>query len=146
MLEGIKYNVLPLRVLAHQTVIINASKDKDLDFLKQVTANEDNPEYAGFNTKHVRESGVSLKPKNKTMYTSLIDMKPSDPSTIMTAMIEARRLTNLANTIITADQQIYRVMIDISWAYEGDFKDFIFRLGDMHLLISFCWCSWEFNG
>ena len=105
-----------------------------------MTANEDNPEYAGFNTKHVRESGVSFKPKNKTMYTPLIDMKPSDPSTVMTAMIEARKLMNLAgqsNTIITADQQIYRVMIDISWAYEGDFKDFIFRLGGMHLLISF---------
>ena len=63
MLEGIKYNVLPLRVVAHQTVIINASKDKDLDFLKQVTANEDNREYAGFNNKPVGNPGCPLNRK-----------------------------------------------------------------------------------
>ena len=114
MPDEIKCNVLPLRVLAHQVVIVNASKHKDLTFLKQVTANDNSLEYAGFNTRHVRESGASLKPKNKTMYTPLIDMKPSDPSTVMTAMIEARRLTNQEgqhDTIITADQQIYRVMM-----------------------------------
>ena len=139
MPDEIKCNVLPLRVLAHQVVIVNA-KHKDLTFLKQMTANDNSLEYAGFNTRHVRESGASLKLKNKTMYTPLIDMKPSDPSTVMTAMIEARRLTNQAgqpDTIITADQQIYRVMIDISWVYKEEFRDFIFRLGGMHLLMSF---------
>ena len=111
-----------------------------MDFLKEVTRNDSSAEYAGFNTKHFRESGTSLKPKNKTMYTPLIDMKPSDPSTVMTAMIEARRLTNQAgqpHTIITADQQIYRVLIDITWAHSEQFRDFLIRLGGMHLLMSF---------
>ena len=83
---------------------------------------------------------TSLKPKNKTMYAPLIDMKPSDPSTVMTAMIEARRLTNQVgqlHTIITADQQVYRVMVDITWAYNNDFGDFLVQLGGMHTLMSF---------
>ena len=55
-------------------------------------------------------------------------------------MIEARRLTNQVgqpHTIITADQQIYGVMVDITWAYNNDFGDFHVRLGGMHTLMSF---------
>ena len=61
--EGIKYNVLPLRVLAHQAVIVNTSKGKDLDFLKEVTRNDSSAEYAGFNTRYFRKSGAILKLK-----------------------------------------------------------------------------------
>ena len=43
-------------------------------------------------------------------------MTPSDPDTMMTATMEATRLTNDTGqsfTIITADQQLYRVIVDI---------------------------------
>ena len=46
------------------------------------------------------------------MYTPLIDLTPSDASTMMTAMVEAERLTNMTgqtNTIFTADQKLYKV-------------------------------------
>ena len=39
--------------------------------------------------------------------------------------------------IFTADQQLYKVLVDIKWAYPARFKHFIPRLGGMHLLMSF---------
>ena len=53
-------------------------------------------------------------------YSPLIDMVPSDPSTIMTAMIEARRITKNTGqsmTLFTADQQLYRVAVNVVWVY-----------------------------
>ena len=47
------------------------------------------------------------------MYTPPIDLTPSDPSTMMTAMVEAERRTNMTgqtDTIFTADQQLYKVL------------------------------------
>ena len=38
---------------------------------------------------------------------------------------------------MTADQQLYRVMINVLWAYPEMFANFIPRLGGMHLLMSF---------
>ena len=62
---------------------------------------------------------------------------------MMTAMVEAERLTNMTgqtNTIFTADQQLYKVLVDIEWAYSGQFRHFIPCLKGMHLLMSFIGC------
>ena len=74
------------------------------------------PDFHGFNTRAIRESGQSTKPKTKLIFIPLIDQTPSDPSVMMTAMIEAEKLTNEAGqayTVFTADQQLYRVILDI---------------------------------
>ena len=73
--------------------------------------------FHGFNTRVTRESGQSTKlKKKKKTYTPLIDQNPSNAPTMMTAMIEAEKLTNEAGqayTVFTADQQLYRVILDI---------------------------------
>ena len=71
------------------------------------------PEFGGFNTKMAREQGHAIQPASKVMYTPLLDMTPSDPDTMMTAMVQAQKLTNETGqvyTVFTADQQLYRVM------------------------------------
>ena len=138
--ETAKYTVSSLRFLAHQAVAVNASKDKDIEFLKRICV-RNVAEFAGFNTRLLRESGVSVKPKNRTVYRSLLDKNPADPSRVMTTMLDAKRLVNETDqqhVVITADQQIYRVLVDITWAYDSEqFQDFVLRLGGMHLLTSF---------
>ena len=55
-------------------------------------------------------------------------------------MVEAQKLTNQfcqAATVLTCDQQLYKVMVDVKWAYPEIFKNFIPRLGGMHMLMSF---------
>lgn len=99
--------VLPLKVICNKMVITQRSQERDFIFLKASHLSPDVPDYNGFNTRHARESGESIKPGTTLMYTPLIDRTPSDPSTMLTAMIESQRLTNEAGqqiAIFTADQ------------------------------------------
>jgi len=62
------------------------------------------------------------------IYTSLIDMTPSDADTIMSVMLEAQRLTNKCGqeiTVFTNDQQLYRVAVNVTWVYQQLFKNFV---------------------
>lgn len=76
-------------------------------------------------------------PRSKTNadYVSLIDMKPSYLDTIMTAMnkskVQASQYGQDA-TVFTGDLQLYRVSVNIIWAYSDQFKDVILRNGGMH--------------
>ena len=77
------------------------------------------------------------------MYTPLIDMVPSDPTTMMTAMVEAQNLTRQSGyvfTVFTADQQLYRVVVNVMWVHPEWFPNFIPRHGGMHMLMSFVGC------
>ena len=87
-----------------------------------------------------RDQGVSMQPKTKAVYLPLIDMTPSDPDTMMTALHKAKRLTEERGqkyAIFTSDQQLYIVAVDVKWAYPNEFADVIIRLGGMHMLMSF---------
>ena len=115
----------------------------DFKFFKCVVSDASTPEFGGFNTQYLREHDQSLNPGTKAMYTPLIDMLPSDPITMMTAMVEAQKLTRQTGqvyTVFTADQQLYRVMINILWVHPEMFHNFILRLGSMHMLMSFVGC------
>ena len=73
------------------------------------------------------------------VYTPLIDLTSSDPITIMTVMIEAKRITNTTgqkHTIFTCDHQLYKLLVNIEWVYPEIFPNFIPRLGGMYLLMS----------
>ena len=54
-----------------------------------------------------REQGQSAQPATRAIYTRLIDMTPADPDTMMTAMVQAQKLTKECGqeiTIFTNDQ------------------------------------------
>ena len=66
----------------------------------------------------------------------LTNRKPADPTTMLSAMVEGQRLTSAMGqdfTVFTADQQLYKIMVDIIWVYPSLFKDFEPRLGGMHV-------------
>lgn len=109
-------------------------------FLSAINSDDNCPEFNGFNTSLAREQGQALKPKTQAVYLPLIDMPPSDPDTMMTALHETKRLTNergQAKVVFTSDQQLYKVAVDVKWAYPNDISDVILRLGGMHMLMSF---------
>ena len=81
-----------------------------------------------------------MQPKTQAVYLPVIDMTPSYPGTIMTALYEAKRLTKergQKNAIFTSDQQLYKVAVEVQWAYPRELSDVINRLGGMHTLTSF---------
>ena len=70
-------------------------------------------------------------------------MKPSDPDTMFTAMVEAERLvlsTGQNIVMFTCDQQLYKVAVNITWAYPDQFQNFVLRLGGMHFIMNFIGC------
>ena len=138
--NGSKKSVLPLKALCRAILSERRAKELDIAFLRDITNNEACPEYNGYNTMVTRQQGVSMQPKTKAVYLPLIDMTPSDPDTIMTALHEAKRLTKERgqnNAIFTSDQQLYKVAVEVQWAYPREFSDVINRLGGMHTLTSF---------
>ena len=124
-------------------IVSEYGKNTDFKFMHDIINVPSTPEFSGYNTKLVRSQGRALQSESIAMYTPLIDLKPSDPTTMMTAMLEAQRITKNTGqnyTIITCDQQLYKVLVDIKWAYPEQFSTFILRLGGMHFLMSFIGC------
>jgi len=67
-------------------------------------------------------------------------MKLSDQDTILTALDKAVKITaqhGQAFTVCTSDLKLYRVAVDILWAYPDQFSIVVLRLGGMHMLMSF---------
>ena len=65
-----------------------------------------------------REQDHSLAPKTKVVYLPLIDKPPTDAGTIMAAMVKAKEISEGAGqqyTILTLDQQLYRIALHILW-------------------------------
>ena len=102
----------------------------------KITATED----AGNNTQRARNAGQPPQRKTDVVYSPFLDMIPSEPDTMKTAMVEAQRLTQLTGqewTIFTSDQQLYKELVHITWVDKEKFQKFIPRLGDRHMLMSF---------
>ena len=132
--------VPPLKVLSSCIIAKERAEELDFSFMSEINSNDNCPEFNGFNTSVAREHGHALKPKTQAVYLPLIDMPPSDPDTMMTALQEAKRLTNergQKKVVFTCDQQLHKVAVDVKWAYPNDFSDVILRLGGMHMLMSF---------
>lgn len=109
---------LPLKILAHQVISLKRAKDTDFQFMKDIVTVQNTPEFGGYNTKLSRLQSHSVRPKTRSVYLPLVDMAPAEPSTMLTAMVEAQKLTNAAGqqyTIFTNDQQLYRVPIRHRW-------------------------------
>ena len=67
-------------------------------------------------------------------------MKPSDPDTMLTAMVRVHELTSQTGqtfSLLTCDQQLYRIAVHVSWDQPERFKDMYLRLGGRHALMSF---------
>ena len=69
-------------------------------------------------------------------------MEPSDHHRINTSQQKAKVLSSQYGqqfNLFTCDLQLYRVAVNIIWAYPEQFQDVILRLGGMHFLMSFLW-------
>ena len=144
MSEGFsKIQVLLLKVLCEQVLLSCCAKEYDFEFIKSSLINDKMPDYNGFNTPRTCHSGQSLKPKSKVLFTPFLDLTPYDHSTMLTTMAEAPRINHEAGqsvTVFIADQQVYRVALDILWTYETRFTNFVPRIGVMHWVMSFVGC------
>ena len=82
------------------------SKEQDFQFFRQMSACTP-VEFNGYNSGLACEQGHELEPGTKATYTPLIDIMPSNPTTMLTAMVSAQKGTEEIGqvyTVFTADQ------------------------------------------
>ena len=138
---GIKVPVLPLCVMAMQSISKIRAHQRDFDFLIKVRKCVHNGMALTLLLKG--SEGQTPRPKTVVAYLPLLDMKPADPDTVLTAMIEAERiLQDICQDIcvLTCDQQLYKVAVDITWPYPEQFNNVFIRLGGIHFIMNFIGC------
>ena len=73
-------------------------------------------------------------------YPLIIDAKPTDMSTVSTAMKKCLDMSNYAgqeHAIQAFDQQLYAISQQVKWSRPGIFEPHILRLDDFHSLSTF---------
>lgn len=134
---------LPEEWSSSENVSSNRAKEIDFQFFKDITSRSDCPEFGGYNTKMCREQGHTVQPRTQIAYLPMINKPPSEHSTMMTAMLKAKTVTEKTGqkfVVFTADQQLYKVAVHIMWENQSMFSNFYLRLGGMHLLMSYVGC------
>ncbi len=128
-------------LMQRQHISLSRAQDLDLQFFQSIVNSVNPTEYGGHITKVSREQNHTVKPATDTRYRPLIDLAPSDPSTVKTVMLQAQALTAASGqqfVVITADQQLYKVVLDNIWATPELFSNFYPRLGGLHTIMNFC--------
>ena len=104
--------------------------------------NPSTPDFSGYNTRTTRETGQSLKAKSKIYYYPLILINKTlaDLSTILTAMCNLEKISKDAGqsfSMLTCDQHLFRVILDVIWENPPRWVGFVWRLGGMHWIMIF---------
>ena len=78
------------------------SSEKNLKFvIDSINSNESTPDFQGYNHKGIRRdcankgTELPIQKRVTVQYLSLIDHAPTDPSTVLTAMIKAEKQTEI---------------------------------------------------
>ena len=72
-----KKGILSLKVLCNQAIMVSRSKYLDFQSVKDMVIQTSVPDFAGYNTKQMREHSQSTKPKTNVIYKPLINKTPS---------------------------------------------------------------------
>jgi hypothetical protein len=124
-------------------VSFSRARELDFNFLRDILFKPNMPEYNGYNTRQCRETGLSPAPKSAVVYLPLINMKPGDPTTVLTSITRGLEVTRLASQdmlILTCDQAIYKIVVDISFHQQELLTSVVPILGGMHFIMDFVGC------
>ena len=136
-------NVLLLKLLCHQEILLYRSKECGFDFLAANLTSNNIPDFNSYNTREARMTGQSTKLKTNVVYRPLIYETPSDPTTVLTAIIVNERISNAAGedlTILTSHQQLYRVMVEVTWSNPTRWQLIIPSIGGIPQILNFVCC------
>ena len=139
----LSWNQKPSDDLDKAVVSLYRARELDYSFLSNVLQEADTPEYNGFNTQVCRESGMQTACKSIVRYMPLLNMKPADPDTVNTVIVKGLSIIEGANQdyfVMTADMQIYKIIVSIIFATLDLRTKVIPILGSTHFLMDFVSC------
>lgn len=120
---------------------LSRARELDFEFISEITHSPDKtPEYNGFNTRKCREMQIIPSPKSAARYHPLINGKPAAHDTVNTALQQAVQISRDANqdyVVITADLQIYRIIVNILFYQPALLTYVVALIGRMHMIMDF---------
>ena len=135
--------VMPDEFLEATGVSFARARDMDFTFIQDVLFKAITPEYNGYNTRDCRETGISPAPRSAVVYIPLINMRPGDPTTVLTSITKGFEVTRASNQdimVLTCDQAIYKIVVDITFHQPEMLTNIVAILGGMHFLMDFVSC------
>ena len=136
---GIAYDLL-CKTMAN----IHKAMERDLAWLVSIIQSTDDeepiPEWSGAITASSRE-GRTVGMVSHFVFGPLIDLPPAHPNTILTKVIFIEgSLRQQRNIHLSADMQLYKIIMQVKWADPDCWKSLIVHPGGMHTLMSFVGC------
>lgn len=134
---------MPQGFMEAYDISLDRARHLDFTFLKAILQEAKVPELNGFNTRLCREAGMSPAPKSAAVYLPLINRKAADHTTVLTSITRAFEVTRSSNQdilVLTCDQQIYKIVVDISFEKPELLTNMVVILGGMHFLMDFVGC------
>ena len=86
---------------------------------------------------------MSAAPKSAVTYLPFINMRASDPNTVPTSITRGFKVTRDSNQdilVLSCDQQIYKIVVDITFHQPDLLTGIVVILGGMHFLVDCVTC------
>ena len=138
---------LPIELVRKKNDSVNTALEHDLSWLVNVIQNVScgklPTEWAGHMTRKAKDKESDLGPATNFLFGPLIDAPPSNPDTVLTALMYIEQFLtqhNQRHLHISADMQLYKIVMQIKWSYPDRWQHLIARPGGMHIMMSFIGC------
>ena len=119
---------------------VKRAVENDFVFLQDIHTQPKCPEYNEFNTRLCKEARMLPQHKTDVAFLPLVIRPPAHHDTTKTAIdkgLTLMRATGDDVLIFTADQQLYKIVIDIVFYQPTYLQSEIPVLGGMHILMNF---------
>ncbi len=99
------------------------------------------PEWGGQMMASARADGTAQGPATKFVFGPLIDMPPAHPDTVLTTLMFVDKAVGGNRDLhLSADMQLYKIILQIKWSNPIHWRHLTVRPGGMHTLMSFIGC------
>ena len=138
---------MPFPLLKKLQESIEVAYNLDLSWLVDVirTTEGESPqaEWSGYMSSVARLKEEEPGSATRFLFGPLIDAPPSHPDTVLTTLLYIEwfmKQHNVNNCHVSADMQLYKVVMQIKRSYPDRWRHLIVRPGGMHVLMSFVGC------
>ena len=126
---------------------VRSALDSDIRWIVAVMESTDGdnpePEWSGTMARTARERGDTFDVSTKFVFGPLIDSPPAHPDTVLITLLyieEFMKQHSMPYIHLSADMQLYKVIMQVKWSSQDRWKNLVVRPGGMHTLMSFIGC------
>ena len=137
----------PFQLVAKTTAAVRSALESDIQWMLAVLESTDGPqpepEWSGAMASAARKRGDLQGVATHFVFGPLIDSPPAHPDTVLTTLVfinEFMEQHKLPYIHLSADMQLFKVILQIKWSYPNRWKHLVVRPGGMHTLMSFIGC------